>query len=85
MNLYIITAEVTTEDAAEAYGNGVKVGDPEYRLLDDYDNPGVSFDFASIVGALEWAKEHGHRVYCRHEFRECPECGGPFYCEVVLP
>lgn len=46
----------------EACGAVVALDDPEWRLLDDPENPGSSVDFLSRDEALRWASSEGFKV-----------------------
>jgi hypothetical protein len=57
----IIKAEVTDADVAALYsemmGRTVRVGDAEYRVLDDLDAPSTSADFPSLAMAMAHAPD----------------------------
>lgn len=58
MKLFIVKGEVTDDDVAKIFSGlidaEVSVGDPEYRVMDDVDNPSFSIDFPT----LEMARAH---------------------------
>lgn len=66
MKLYLVKGKVTDADTAQIFteqeGYEVKVGDTEWRLIDDLEQPGSSADFASKESALAYAKEHNIEV-----------------------
>lgn len=66
MKLYLVTGIVTDPDAAQIFteheGREVKMGDTEWRLIDDLEQPGSSADFASKESALAFARERNIEV-----------------------
>lgn len=52
MKLFIVKGEVTDADVADIFSGlidtEVSVGDPEYRVMDDVDNPSFSIDFPTL-------------------------------------
>lgn len=65
MTLYLDKGRVTDAEAwrGESPDNAhVQNGDPEWRLLDDPDNPSGSFDFLLRDEALDYAKAIGEDV-----------------------
>lgn len=58
--LHVVVGKVTDPDVAAGWG--VEVGAPEYRLVDDVERPGWSYDFPSEQEARDWADERGYRV-----------------------
>lgn len=61
--LYLQRCEVSDPGVwKEATGTDVSVGDPEFRLLDDPERPGMSADFLSQSDALAWARQNEHDV-----------------------
>lgn len=49
MNIWYVDVGVVTDPEAHP---GAKVGDTEYRFMDDMDNPGMSYDYVSLEKAL---------------------------------
>ena len=51
--LYLDLGKVTNQEAADVYSEmldrPVRVGSPEYRVMDDLENPSVSYDYPSLM------------------------------------
>jgi len=57
---WLVQGEITCPDVAATWGRNL--GDVEFRLLDDPENPGSSADFPSRKSAMDWAKASGLTV-----------------------